>query len=99
MPDAKAGRPVPYNAIVIGREEVNPQLLIPRGQPDGPLFEFKPGQFAVLGLLGREPRVPEAAPEEPPSAARPSVTCTRRNTGKSRPGEPGGNTRLRRRTR
>jgi ferredoxin--NADP+ reductase len=54
----------PYNAAVTGREEINPQLVILRVQPDAPLFEFKPGQFAVLGLLGREPRVPEAAAEE-----------------------------------
>lgn len=60
--------PSPYNATVIAREAVNPLLLILRVQPDGPLFEFKPGQFAVLGLLGREPRLPEAAPEDPPAA-------------------------------
>ncbi|HEY9171900.1 MAG TPA: ferredoxin--NADP reductase [Verrucomicrobiae bacterium] len=54
----------PYNATVVGREEINPQLLILRVQPDAPLFEFAPGQFAVLGLLGREARVPESAPEE-----------------------------------
>ena len=54
----------PYNARVVGREEVNPQLLILRVQPDAALFDFKPGQFAVLGLLGSEPRVAEAAPEE-----------------------------------
>jgi ferredoxin/flavodoxin---NADP+ reductase len=57
----------PYNAAVTGREEINPQLVILRVQPDAPLFEFKPGQFAVLGLLGREPRVPEAAAEETPT--------------------------------
>ncbi len=54
----------PYNATVIGREEINPQLLILRVQPDAPLFDFAPGQFAVLGLQGREARVPESAPEE-----------------------------------
>lgn len=54
----------PYNATVIGREEINPQLLILRVQPDAPLFDFVPGQFAVLGLLGQEMRVPEAAPED-----------------------------------
>jgi ferredoxin/flavodoxin---NADP+ reductase len=54
----------PYNAIVIGREEINPQLVILRIQSDGVLFDFKPGQFAVLGLLGGEPRVAEAAAEE-----------------------------------
>ncbi|HTY87750.1 MAG TPA: ferredoxin--NADP reductase [Candidatus Acidoferrum sp.] len=54
----------PYNATMISREEINPQLIVVRVQSDAPLFDFKPGQFAVLGLLGREPRVAEAAPEE-----------------------------------
>ena len=53
-----------YNATVIGREEINPQLLILRVQPDAEVFDFKPGQFAVLGLVGSEPRVSEAADEE-----------------------------------
>lgn len=55
----------PYNATVMGREEINPQLVILRVRPDAALFEFKPGQFGVLGLLGGAPRVPEAAVEEP----------------------------------
>jgi ferredoxin--NADP+ reductase len=55
----------PYNATVIGREEINPQLVILRVRPDGALFDFKPGQFGVLGLLGAAPRVAEAAAEEP----------------------------------
>ena len=54
----------PYNATVIGREEINPQLVVLRVRPDGNVFDFKPGQFAVLGLPGSAPRVPEAAPEE-----------------------------------
>jgi ferredoxin--NADP+ reductase len=54
-----------YNATLVGREEINAQLLVMRVQPDAPLFDFKPGQFAVLGLLGREARVPEADDEEP----------------------------------
>lgn len=54
-----------YNATLVGREEVNAQLLIMRVQPDDSLFDFKPGQFAVLGVLGREARVPEADDEEP----------------------------------
>lgn len=58
--------PSPYNARVIGREEIHAQLMILRVQADGELFSFNPGQFAVLGLLGGEPRVPEAVPEEPP---------------------------------
>jgi ferredoxin--NADP+ reductase len=53
-----------YNATVIGREEINPQLVVLRVRPDTKLFDFKPGQFAVLGLPGSAPRVAEAAPEE-----------------------------------
>lgn len=56
-----------YNAILTGREDINAQLCVLRVQPDGPLFDFKPGQFAVLGLLGCEGRVPEADDEEPPA--------------------------------
>jgi len=56
--------PAPYNATVVGREEINPQLVVLRVRPDAPLFDFKPGQFGVLGLLGGEPRVAEAAPDE-----------------------------------
>ena len=57
----------PYNATLTGREEVNPQLVVLRVQPESALFDFKPGQFAVLGLLGREPRVAEATPEDSPA--------------------------------
>ena len=53
-----------YNATVIGREGINPQLLILRVRPDNNSYEFKPGQFAVLGLSSSEARVPEAAAEE-----------------------------------
>jgi ferredoxin/flavodoxin---NADP+ reductase len=62
-----AGESHLYNSTVTGREEINPQLLVLRVQPDAVLFDFKPGQFAVLGLLGREARVVEAAVEEPVS--------------------------------
>ncbi len=53
-----------YNATIVGREAINPQLLILRVRPDSGDYSFLPGQFAVLGLLGSESRVPEAAPEE-----------------------------------
>lgn len=56
-----------YNATVIGHETTTPLLATVRVESDAPLFDFKPGQFAVLGLLGSEPRVAEAAPEDPPS--------------------------------
>ena len=48
------------NATVIGREQIHPELIVLRVRPDGKLFDFKPGQFAVLGLPGSAPRVPEA---------------------------------------
>ncbi|MFM9090453.1 MAG: ferredoxin--NADP reductase [Verrucomicrobiota bacterium] len=54
----------PYNATVVGREPLNPQLLILRVRPDAGEFNFTPGQFAVLGLAGREPRVADALPED-----------------------------------
>jgi ferredoxin--NADP+ reductase len=57
----------PYNAVVIGRESINPQLLVLRVQSESSLFEFKPGQFAVLGLLGRAARIPEADAEPEPT--------------------------------
>ncbi|MCP5517973.1 MAG: ferredoxin--NADP reductase [Verrucomicrobiales bacterium] len=67
MTESGQGKPVSaYNATVIGREEINPQLLVLRVRPDRDLFAFTPGQFAVLGMLGSEPRVPEAWVEAVP---------------------------------
>jgi ferredoxin--NADP+ reductase len=54
----------PYNATVVGREPLNSQLLILRVRPDAGEFNFTPGQFAVLGLAGKEPRVADALPED-----------------------------------
>src|ERR1017187_3000167 len=62
-----ANKPDAYNATVIGREEINPQLVILRVRPDKEMFDFKPGQFAVLGMLGGAPRVVESAPEDVPT--------------------------------
>ena len=61
--------PTRYNATIVGREEVGAQLLVLRVRTDAPVFDFKPGQFTVLGLLASEPRVPEADDEEPPVEA------------------------------
>lgn len=56
-----------YNARVVARHEVAPGLIILRVAPEGwALPPFEPGQFAVLGLPGVAPRVPEAEPEIPP---------------------------------
>jgi ferredoxin--NADP+ reductase len=61
--------PGPYNATVVAREEINPELIILRVRPDGPLFGFKPGQFCVLGLTGDSPRLAGLEPEETPPEA------------------------------
>lgn len=56
--------PPAYNATMIAREEFAPGFCVIRVKPDAPLFEFRPGQFAVLGLLGSSPRCAFADPEE-----------------------------------
>jgi ferredoxin--NADP+ reductase len=59
------------NAVVAQRIEVAPGLVILRVVPDGwELPEFKPGQFAVLGLPPEAPRHPMAdlADDPPPKA-------------------------------
>jgi ferredoxin--NADP+ reductase len=52
-----------YNATVASRVEVAPGLIILRVVPDNLPFEFRPGQYVVLGLRASEPRVDEADPE------------------------------------
>ena len=54
-----------YNATVIGRVEVAPGLVSMRIAPDKLPFEFKPGQYVVLGLRATEPRVEEADADGP----------------------------------
>lgn len=54
-----------FNATVIGREEIHPELIVLRVRPDDKLYDFKPGQFAVLGLPGNAQRVPQAEMENP----------------------------------
>ncbi len=52
-----------YNATVVGRVEVAPGLVIMRVAPDKLPFEFKSGQYVVLGLKASEPRIDEAEAE------------------------------------
>ena len=54
-----------YNATVASRVEVAPGLVIMRVVPDKLPFEFKSGQYVVLGLKASEPRIDEADPEAP----------------------------------
>lgn len=56
---------VELNALVTGIGRVAPGLVILRVAPDGwELPNFKPGQFAVIGLPGAAPRCAEANGEE-----------------------------------
>ncbi len=54
------------NATITHRSEVTHGLVILRVKPDFPVPDFAPGQYAVLGLPPRAPRVPSADPEDPP---------------------------------
>lgn len=49
-----------YNATVASRVEIAPGLVIMRVVPDHLPFEFKPGQYVVLGLKASAPRIMEA---------------------------------------
>lgn len=58
--------PTDYNATVSGRVEVAPGLIILRVVPDKLPFEFKAGQYVVLGVRASVPRYGEdGEPEEP----------------------------------
>ncbi|WP_041640536.1 ferredoxin--NADP reductase [Magnetococcus marinus] len=55
-----------YNATVVERLDITPNLMIIRVKPDVTPFPFLAGQFAILGLQRNAPRIPEADPEEVP---------------------------------
>lgn len=55
--------PAEYNATVAQRVEIAPGLIILRVVPDRLPFEFKSGQYVVLGLKASAPRIDEAEPE------------------------------------
>jgi ferredoxin--NADP+ reductase len=54
-----------YNATVSSRVEVAPGLVIMRIIPDKLPFEFKAGQYVVLGLKASEPRIDESEKDAP----------------------------------
>ena len=54
-----------YNATVSSRVEVAPGLIILRVAPDNVPFEFKSGQYVVLGLKASEPLVDESVAQAP----------------------------------
>lgn len=56
-----------YNATVVGKMLVTPDLMILRIRTDEPRENFKAGQYTVLGLYGKEARSPNSLPEEEPT--------------------------------
>ena len=54
-----------YNATVSSRTEVAPGLVIMRVVPDTLPFEFKAGQYVVLGMKASEPRLDESEADAP----------------------------------
>lgn len=57
-----------YNATLLARTDVAPGLAIVRVATDTPLFQFRAGQYTVLGLRGDAPRLAGAVAEETPPA-------------------------------
>jgi ferredoxin--NADP+ reductase len=66
-----------YNATVSGRVEVAPGLIILRVVPDKLPFEFKSGQYVVLGVKASVPRVDEAEDDSEPSVVAGARTDSR----------------------
>ncbi|MBF0455074.1 MAG: ferredoxin--NADP reductase [Magnetococcales bacterium] len=60
--DKSTGQSSLYNATLVSRIQVTPQLFIFRVKPDQPTFEFKAGQFTVLGLTWSSPCLPGTGP-------------------------------------
>jgi ferredoxin--NADP+ reductase len=52
-----------YNAVVVGRIELTPDLFILKIKPDRPSAEFIPGQYVLLGLSSNVPRRAGSEPE------------------------------------
>ncbi len=56
-----------YNATVVGKILVTPDLMILRVDTDEPRDEFEAGQYTVLGLYGYEARSSNSEPETTPA--------------------------------
>jgi len=54
------------NARLLSRTDISPDLAIFRIGPDGPLFPFESGQFAVIALPTKAPRVDLSGEDEKP---------------------------------
>jgi ferredoxin--NADP+ reductase len=56
-----------YNATVVGKIQMTPDLIILQVDTDEPRDEFEAGQYTVLGLCGYESRSPNSTEETVPS--------------------------------
>ncbi len=56
-----------YNATVVQKIQITPNLMILRVATDDPRSEFSAGQYTTLGLYGNEPRSENSEPEAIPS--------------------------------
>lgn len=56
-----------YNATVIGKIQITPDIIILRVKTDEPRDTFESGQYTVLGLYGHEPRSVNSEEEFSPS--------------------------------
>lgn len=55
-----------YNATLVNRIDITPELIIIQVKPDAPISDFLPGQYVALGLLGSEERIANSLPEQGP---------------------------------
>lgn len=55
-----------YNATVVGKIQMTPDLMVLRVDTDQPRETFEAGQYTVLGLYGSEGRSPNSTPEAEP---------------------------------
>ncbi len=67
MTDKEALREQHYNATVVGKIMVTPNMMILRVVADEPRQEFSAGQYTTLGLLGLEPRSANSDAEYKPA--------------------------------
>jgi ferredoxin--NADP+ reductase len=56
-----------YNATVVGKILLTPDIMTLRVDTDEPRQQFSAGQYTLVGLYGRETRSPNSAPETEPS--------------------------------
>ncbi|MBX7145137.1 MAG: ferredoxin--NADP reductase [Oligoflexia bacterium] len=58
-----------YNATIVRKIEVTPELIILQVKPDAGVPDFLPGQYVALGLPGESPRPAHFPAEREPQAA------------------------------